>query len=552
MKKIISIVTFIFCTISVQAQRNNATAPYERPKLVVGIVVDQMRYEYLNRFWNQYGNGGFKRLIAQGFSCKNNHFNYIPTYTGPGHTSVYTGTTPRVHGIIANDWYDKDIDKMVYCAQDDHVQSTGTINKEDKDGKMSPNRMKTSTMGDALKLSTQQRSKVIGIALKDRGAILPAGHSANAAYWFKGDNEGNWITSSYYMNDLPQWVKTFNQSRVVDQYKKDWNTLRDISTYKESRTDINNFEGLFKGESNSGFPHQLEKIWNDNKQYSILKATPYGNSLTADFAMAAIEGEQLGQHADTDFLAVSFSSTDYVGHQFGVNSKEIEDTYIRLDKDLERFLNFLDAKVGKGNYTLFLTADHGASYVGSYLKSLKIPADYFDYKTFKKDLDQYAQSKYGISNLVKNISNNQVYFDYEAIQKTGKTVEEIENDFAQWILNYKDVDEVYTSSQMRTNNYTHDIPYLLQKGFSHRRSGNLLIVLMNDVVSYSKTGSTHGSGFSYDTQVPLLFYGKGIKKGETYRRTEIPDIAPTITSLLGIPQPNGCTGNPISEAYKNK
>lgn len=529
-----------------QGQNPAQKAPFHRPKLVVGIVVDQMRYEYLNRFWDRYGEGGFKRLINEGFNCKNNHYNYVPTSTAPGHTSIYTGTTPRIHGIIANNWYDKDADKSVYCVNDPRYQTVGSDSRE---GMMSPHRMETGTIGDALKLFTQQRSKVIGIALKDRAAILPAGHTANAAYWFEGGEKGVWISSSYYMNDLPQWVKQFNSSRIVDQYKKDWTSLYDISTYTNSRSDENTFEGLFKGETSTSFPHKITKFWKDNNQYSILKNTPYGNSLTADFAIAAIEGEALGTHPDTDLITISFSSTDYVGHMFGVNSKEIEDTYLRLDKDLERLLNFLDKKLGKGNYSLFITADHGASYVNRYLQSLKMPAHNFDYKTFTQDLKNFVSRTYS-ADLIKNVSNNQIFLDNEMLSHLSLKHSEVEQTIADWVGKYPYVKEVYTASQMKQGNYTRGIPYLLQQGFNHRRSGDILVVLSNDVLDYKKTGSTHGSGFSYDTQVPLIFFGQGFSHGETYQRTEIPDIAATVSALLGIPQTNGCTGNPIYQALE--
>jgi len=284
------------------------------PKLVVGIVVDQMRYDYLTRFWDHYGEGGFKRLAGEGFNCRNNHFNYAPTSTGPGHASVYTGTTPSVHGIIGNNWYDKESGKVVYCASDDTYNSVGTMAVT---GKMSPHWMTTSTITDELRLHTQMRGKVIAVALKDRGSVLPGGHLANAAYWFHGASEGNWITSSYYMNELPKWVSQFNKARSVDQYKKTWNTLKDIKTYVESGADDNSYEGMFGGEAAPVFPHDLPAVWDSNGQYEILKGTPYGNSMTLDFALAALDGEDLGTDSITDFLAISFSSTDYVGHQFG-------------------------------------------------------------------------------------------------------------------------------------------------------------------------------------------------------------------------------------------
>lgn len=527
------------------AKAFNDTIDPEKPKLVVGIVVDQMRYDYLTRFAERYGNGGFMRMINEGFNCKNNHFNYIPTYTAPGHTSVYTGTTPAVHGIIGNDWYDKDSKQSVYCAGDDSVASVGT---SDVAGKMSPHRMKVSTITDQLKLATQMRGKVIGISIKDRGAILPAGHAANAAFWFHGKNEGSWITSTYYMNELPKWVKDFNKSKAAEKYKTTWETLYPIGTYLESGSDKNDFEGKFTGEEAAVFPHELKKLWDQNGEFDLIKSTPYGNSLTADFAIAALDGEHLGDDNITDFLAVSFSSTDYVGHKFGVNSKEVEDTYLRLDKDLERLFEALDKKVGKGQYTVFLTADHGAVHVPAYLESVKIPAGYFDGEAFKDRFQKFLKKRFDNDKLVENMSNFQIFLDMKEVKETKEDLDDIEEAIANEILTYPGVAEAYTATDIRTHDYTQGMPYLLQKGYNHKRSGNVLFVLEPGVISYQRTGSTHGSGYNYDTQAPLLFYGKGIHKGATTERTEITDIAPTIAALLGVAFPNGATGKPVSKA----
>lgn len=366
MKNIFSFIVAFILIFSCNAQSPIVPKQSEntnKPKLVVGIVVDQMRYDYLTRFYSKYGEGGFKRMMNEGFNCKNNHFNYVPTFTGPGHASIYTGSTPKYHGIIGNDWYDKEIKKMVYCAGDDSVQSVGA---KTEDGKMSPHRMKTTTFADENRLFTQMRGKTIGISIKDRGAILPAGHTANAAYWFYGKDEGLFISSTFYMNSLPNWVNDFNKSDKVASNLKPWNTLYNIETYTESGSDLNDFEGGFKGKEAATFPYDLNVLKDQNGGFDILKSTPYGNTIVADFAIAALNGEQLGQDTNTDVLTVSFSSTDYVGHNFGVNSKEIEDTYIRLDKDLERFFKALDEKVGKENYTVFLTADHAAIDVPAY------------------------------------------------------------------------------------------------------------------------------------------------------------------------------------------
>ncbi len=516
-----------------------------KTKLVVGIVVDQMRYDYLTRFDSKYGNGGFKRLINNGFNCKNNHFNYIPTYTGPGHASVYTGTTPKYHGIISNNWFDKEIKENIYCVTDENYNPVGT---DSKYSKVSPQKMMVSTVTDELRMATQMKGKVIGIAIKDRAAALPAGHSANAAYWFQGRDEGNFVTSTFYMNKLPKWVSDFNDSDAAKSYFKTWDTYYDIKTYTESGSDLNNFEGGFEGKETATFPYDLAKLKDDNKGFDILKVTPYGNSLTADFAIAALEGEQLGKDNITDFLAVSFSSTDYIGHNFGVNSKEIEDTYIRLDKDVERLLNELDAKVGKGNYTVFLTADHGAVDVPAYLQSIHVPADYFDSKSFKKQTKEFLTKKYGASDLVEDISNNQIFLNRTKIALLDLDLADVQEDIVNEIINYKHIDKAYTATTMGSVYFDSGIEAMLQKGFNQKRSGDVLYVLGPAVISYGKTGSTHGSGFNYDTHVPLLFYGNGIAKGSSVARTEITDLAPTISALLNISFPNGAIGKPIEIA----
>jgi predicted AlkP superfamily pyrophosphatase or phosphodiesterase len=511
-----------------------------RPKLVVGIVVDQMRYDYLTRFESKFGKGGFMRMINEGFNCKNNHFNYVPTYTGPGHTSVYTGTTPKYHGIISNNWYDKSIKESVYCAQDDNVESVGT---EATAGKMSPHRMLTTSVADENRLFTQMRGKTIGIAIKDRGAILPAGHTANAAYWFHGKDEGVWITSTFYRNDLPQWVNDFNNSDIIKSYLKVWDTYKPIETYIESGSDLNDFERGFNGKETATFPYDLAALKDENGGYDVLKATAYGNSLTTDFAIAAIKGEALGQDSDTDVLTVSFSSTDYVGHNFGVNSKEVEDTYIRLDKDLERFFNYLDENVGEGEYTVFLTADHGAVDVPAYLQSVKIPAGYLDYNSRKEKFNKFLTDTYGTTEIVENISNNQVFLNKAKLKELDLNLHDVEQALVDEQISYSNIAKVYTATAMNSTDFTTGIEALLQNGFNQKRSGDVIIVDDIAHIAYSKTGSTHGSGLNYDTHVPLLFFGKGIKHGETVNKTVIPDIAPTISALLGISFPNGATGD---------
>lgn len=518
-----------------------------KPKLVVGIVVDQMRYDYITRFYSHYGSGGFKRLISDGFNCKNNHYNYVPTYTGPGHASIYTGTTPKMHGVIANNWYDKLEKKKVYCAEDKSVQAVGTNSDKER---MSPHRMKTTSFADQNRLFTQMRGKTIGVSIKDRGAILPAGHTANAAYWFRGKDEGHFITSTFYMNKLPKWVNEFNDSDAVERYFKQWNTLKPIHTYTESGSDLNNFEESFKGKKTATFPYELAELKKHNKGFSLLKTTPYGNSIVTDFVIAALEGEQLGKDEFTDVLAVSYSSPDYIGHAFGVNSKEIQDTYIRLDKELERLLNILDKKVGKGEYTVFLTSDHGAVEVPSYLSSKRIPSGYFDKAVFKDKLNKFLKNKYDSSNLIENMSNCQLFLNRKTLRKLDLELVDVEEEIVNEVINYRHINKVYKAVNMHESAFTEGIEVLLKNGYDQKRSGDVILVLDPSVIKYPVKGSTHGSGFNYDTHVPLLFYGKGIKKGATYKKTEIVDIAPTISALLGISFPNGASGSVLEAVLK--
>ncbi|WP_272150302.1 alkaline phosphatase PafA [Tenacibaculum aiptasiae] len=521
-----------------------------KPKLVVGVVIDQMRYDYLTRFASKYGEDGFKRLLEDGFSLENAHYNYIPTYTAVGHASIYTGTTPTNHAIISNTWYDKYTKEMVYCVDDSNYN---TVGYDGDGGKKSPNRMLTTTITDQLKLAQNMNGKTIGVAIKDRSAILPAGHAADGAYWFYGRDIGKWITSSYYMNNLPNWVQEFNNSKIVDEYlKQPWETLYDINTYTESITDDNNFEKPFKGEEKPIFPHDIPNLKSENKNYSIIKATPAGNTLTTDFAKAAIIGENLGKSEFIDFLAISYSSTDYVGHQFGVASKEVEDTYLRLDKDLADLFQFLDTEIGEDNYTLFLTADHAAVQVPAYLKSVKIPADYFSYTEFKTYVNDITKKYFNSDALVESISNFQIFLNKEKIEELKLDVHTVSQKIADEAINYKNIYKSVTAKTLQTTTFTNGILNSLQNGYNQKFSGDILLIPNPSTLSayYKNGGTSHGSGYSYDTHIPMIFYGNGINQGSSKKKHEIIDIAPTISNLLQIEFPNGTTGKIIEEVLE--
>lgn len=515
-----------------------------KPKLVIGIVVDQMRYDYLSRFYNKFENEGFKRLINDGFECKNHHFNYMPTYTGPGHASIFTGTTPNNHGIIGNNWFDKFNDKMIYCASDETVETLGTQSPYEK---MSPHRMLTMSFADANRLHSQFKGKTIGVSLKDRGAILPAGHSANRAYWFRGKEEGQWVSTTYYGPSLPNWVIDFNKKKPAEKYLKTWNTLKPIKTYTESGADLNTYERGFKGKNTATFPYDLKKLSVENSGFDIIKESPYGNQLVTDFALAALKNESLGKDEHTDVLTISYSSTDYIGHNFGVNSVEIEDTYLRLDLELAKLLKALDKEVGKGEYTVFLTADHGAVHVPQFLKDHKIPAYYFDQSTFETSIHTFAKKEFLTDSLIRNFSNNQLFLNHQTIKANKLSVSKITKKLQYFISQQPRIQYVFTRSNLLQRSNSNVIGKLVENGFHQRLSGDLAYVLTPSTIVYPKTGSTHGSPQVYDTHIPLLFYGKGIHKGYTYKKTKVVDIAPTVSAILKIAAPNGCTGNILEE-----
>jgi hypothetical protein len=518
-------------------------ASNNKPKLVVGVVVDQMRFEYLNRFKNKYSSQGFLRLINQGYSCNNHHFNYIPTVTGPGHASIFSGTTPSVHGIVGNDWYDKAKGRTVYCTTDSRYIPVGAAAKY---GKVAPTNLKVTTVADQNRIFTQMKGKTIGVSIKDRGAVFPSGHTANGAYWFEGLDEGKWITSSYYMDELPLWVKDFNARSNISNYVKTWNTLYDINLYQESGPDNSNYEKGFNGKANPVFPYNLKDLKGLNGGFDIIKTSPFGNTMITDFALSAIEAEGLGADEFTDFLTVSYSSTDYVGHNFGLSSVELQDTYLRLDLEIERLLNYLDENVGEGNYTLFLTADHGAAEVPTFLRDINVPGANISKDDFSPLFDAMT-AKYGVPDLIKSISNNQLFLNQELIISLQLTLEEVQRFVVNEIITYPFVSKTYTATTMQSSYFESGLPMLLQNGYNQKLSGDVLFTLQPGVIVYGPKGTTHGSGYTYDTHVPLLFYGNGIQQGRSYESTSVTDIAPTISALLGISFPSGATGTVIEK-----
>lgn len=515
--------------------------PNPRPRIVIGIMVDQMRWDYLYRFEPRYGAGGFRRLMEQGFNCENVNIDYSPSVTACGHTAVYTGSVPALTGIMGNDWYDRYNHRRVYCTDDSTVTGLGTT----RGGRMSPANLLTTTIGDEMGMADNFHSKVVGIALKDRAAILPAGHLATAAFWFDPGAPG-FITSTYYMDRLPHWATAFNAPAHLEAYSQtDWHLLQDASTYTGSTRDDEPWESASPGAEKPVFPHRLRR--NGAPDYEALRASPFGNTLTLDFAKAAIMGYGLGRDSATDLLAISLSSPDVIGHQYGPYSMEIEDNYLRLDRELAGFFTWLDGRFGAGNYLLFLTADHGVAPSPGYSLAHRLPGGAFDERQLVKTLNDSLAQRFGVSGAIETATEGQLYFDRAAFDRKGVSLATAQAYVSTLAPTFPGMAEIVPEPEITIAALPSNITQKLTNGFNVRRSGDMVLLPLPGWKAGSAKGADHGLVYPYDTHIPLLWMGWHIAAGSSERPIAITDIAPTLAALLHIQAPSGCIGKPIDE-----
>jgi predicted AlkP superfamily pyrophosphatase or phosphodiesterase len=525
--------------------QETAKIPADKPKLIIAIEISQFRYDYIPRFWDKFCDGGFRKLISRGSYCENTSYNYLFSDMGVGSATIATGTNPSQHGIIGNSWYNNLKDKIVNYIYDAEVN---TVGGGFDDGLYSPKNLMVTTFADEIKLSSNFNSKIISISLDPAPAIFSAGHTANEVYWFDSKN-GCWITSSFYGDSLPNWVNDFNDKKFADTYlENEWTTMLPISEYTASLLDNNDYEnGLF---GQKVFPYALKDIagkFDKKDKYEVLKYTPYGNSLTKDFAISAIVNEELGKDQNTDVLFISFTVNERIGNLFGPLSVETEDIVLRIDKELAHLLEFVDMSLGKENVLIFVTAEHGVLHMPKYLSDNKIPAGYFNSTGAISLLRSYMNNIYGKGDWIKQYHGQQIYLNRTLIEDAKLNLADVQTNVANLMLQFSGVANTMTSTTLQSTSFTNGIYATMQNGYNQKRSGDVLLNLTAGWAEKPDLNEGPAATYGHDRRVPLIWYGWKIGRNSILRPIDLTDIAPTICTMLEISYPNSAAGSPILE-----
>lgn len=538
-----SIIILLFsCTYNLSYSQTAKKIPSDKPKLIVGIVVSQFRHDYISRYWNKFSDDGFKRLVGRGTYCKNASYNFLASDKGVGTASIVTGANPAEHGIVGESWYSDLKTSIIPSIYDG---SANTVGGPFEAGKCSPHQLLGSTFADELNLNNKFNSKVIGISLEPASSILSAGHTAHSAYWLDIQN-GNFISSSFYLDSLPSWVNEFNNKKIPDTYlDQTWNTIFPVKEYVESLPDENEYEDGFR--KSAVFPYEMDdvaKIFKKKERYSIMNITPYGDNLVKDFAIQAIVNEDLGTDNNTDVLMMNFTSLEQIGNLFGPLSVEVQDAVLRLDRELAHFLNFIDDIIGMENTLVFFTAEHGLGHRPEYLADNKIPSGYFNSTSAISLLQSYLNNVYGKGDWIRQYHGLQIYLDRTLIESADLSLSEVQEDVANLMLQFHGVQNTLTATSLINTNYIEGDFRKIQNGYNQKRSGDVIINLKKGWVE--KNGKTIIS-YGTHTRLPLIWYGWKIKRKTIIRPISLIDVAPTISVLLETSYPNNSSGVPIEE-----
>lgn len=525
--------------------------PPDRPKLIVGIVVEQLRYDQIEKLRDKFSDNGIKKLINEGTFFRNASFDFMLTQSAPGYSTIATGTEPTYHGITSDSWYLPLKNEFIYCTKDISVNPVGGSYES---GLHSPVNLQASTFADELKMSTKNKAKVFSVGVKDFTAIFSAGHAADGAFWFD-NTTGTWMSSSYYMSSLPLWVNDFNAMKNSESYlDAPWILSHPASDYSDCMPDSNKFETGFGGRNY--FPYDLKKLSQpgsrrSQRDYSLLRETPFADSYTTDFAIRLLENEALGMDDITDFLSICYSSTDYIGHRFGPSSVESADAILRLDKDIETLLNWLNDKIGKKNLLVYFTSAHGISEIPPIMESTRIPAGYFNKNQALQLLRTYLNATYGEGNWVKGYSERQIFLNRTLIEDAGIQLEDIQKKVARFLIQFTGIASAFPYSAFEANDYGNGHLRKIINSFSPLRSGDVIITLNPGWVEKKDDQVTdNNSPYEYDSHVPLIWYGWTVNRATVMRKVNMTDIAATLSSLCKVPYPNSCTGEPMPELFR--
>lgn len=539
-----TVVFSIFSFINLNAQR----IPPQKPKLVVGITVSGMRYDYLSVFWDRFGDEGFRRMASTGANCKNARYDYMIVEPAVGYATIATGGRPDAHGIVADYWYDRRGNVVKYCIED---QEQLTIGGKYDAGNYSPHYMQTRTLTDELRILSKFKSKTIGISSDPKASVIQTGHTASAAYWID-TSSADWISSSYYMDSLPGWVNEFNDKGFQDIYlDKTWTTLLPVNEYHESMLDNNPYEEGFSGQIT--FPYDLSKISQkskNEKDYSVLMSTPFGNTYIKDFAISAIVNEGLGQDDNTDWINISFDANRKISERFTTWSLEIEDTYLRLDADIAHLLAFLDDNFGLENVLVYLTAENAQADDPGYLAESRIPAGYFSYRSSISLLKSYLNAIYGQGDWVKFYYAQQIFLNHRLIEDSRLNLAEFQDQVVNFMIQMNGVSNAMSASILQRNNFTDGVFEKIQNSYNQKRSGDVIISLTPGWVEHSSVDRNGYSDYTYDSHVPIIFYGWKINRINIPYKVSPADIVPTIAYFLEISVPDNVSGRVITDIVK--
>jgi predicted AlkP superfamily pyrophosphatase or phosphodiesterase len=543
-------ITLLLCLtppqLSAVAQTERAQA---KARLVMVIVVDQFRCDYIERFWDLFGKGGFRRLVGEGAFFTNANFDYLPTYTAPGHAAVFSGSIPSQNGIVGNVWFDREAGRVRVMVSDNSARLLTGGGPVGDVGAPSPRSMIGTTIGDQMRLANNFQSKVVAISQKDRSAVLPGGHKPNGAYWFNAA-KGEMVTSDYYFKELPGWVRQFNTATRPDKYfGAKWERTLSADAYKRAQSGNLPIQRSAVGQ---GFPYTVTggEDKPGAKFYGAFEVTPFASEYLANFAKAAVEAESLGADQFTDLLSISFSAPDLAGHYYGPDSQEVLDTYIRLDRVIADLLTYLDRRVGPGNWVVAMTGDHGVSPVPEYLKSLGLEAHRIEREAVTNAVNRALKERFGDEKWVQALVGEQFYLDRKLISDKKVIASEVERVAGEAATTVEGVTAYFTRSQIVEGRLpSGPIPRRVMNGFHRARSGDVWIVTAPfTFLSEGSLATTHGSPYNYDTHVPVVFYGRGVRAGRYYSECSPSDIATTLAAMLGVEPPSNAVGRVLSEA----